>query len=710
MSDGLKAKHRAAIITTLAANDRVERAVLFGSRAMGTNTITSDVDIALFGQQLTLTDQASLAAACEELPMAQSVDLVLHSAIDNPALVEHIRSYGVEWYQRGGGDADGRLDEPHRAILAALLQEHLPNVEAWIQVKPIKASSSFNTRLDVVLRGSNLQVLPHEQMESLAQVILASALAVPVRIKDWAQLPDVDREEIMREGVSLNSNKFSVADRKQYPLFHKWTKMNLGKVCTKIGSGATPRGGKGVYERSGPYALIRSQNVHNDGLSINGIAYIGHQHAAELKNVEVVEGDVLLNITGDSVARVCQVQSDVLPARVNQHVAIIRPDYTKLTPRFLRYILLSPGMQAKLHSLASSGGTRNALTKATIQSLDIIAPQDICQQRSIAHVLGTLDDKIQLNRRMNETLEAMARALFKDWFVDFGPVRAKAEGREAYLPEEIWGLFPDSFEDSELGEIPRGWRVKPLSEIATFLNGLALQKYPATSPEDSLPVIKIAELRNGISAKTDKASRNIPKKYIVTDGDFLFSWSGSLMAEFWTEGEGALNQHLFKVTSDQYPPWFFAGWVRFHLDGFQRIAASKATTMGHIQRSHLQAALASCPPDDVLTVLDQTIRPLVKRSIQNDLETRTLAQIRDLLLPKLMSREIRVAKTEKVVEVELEARLDKLLRQEGSKAEPILKQIEPSVEDINRPEQQTFVDRNHSATKNLVKPGGDHDD
>ena len=193
--------------------------------------------------------------------------------------------------------------------------------------------------------------------------------------------------------------------------------------------------------------------------------------------------------------------------------------------------------------------------------------------------------------------------------------------------------------------------VKPLSEVASFLNGLALQKHPATSPEDSLPVIKIAELRNGISARTDKASRNIPKKYIVTNGDFLFSWSGSLMAQFWTGGEGALNQHLFKVTSGHYPPWFFAGWVRFHLDEFRRIAASKATTMGHIQRSHLQAATASCPPDAALTGLGAVMEPLVKRGILARLESRSLAEIRDVLLPKLMSGGICLREAEKVMEV-----------------------------------------------------------
>src|ERR1035437_3358440 len=200
-----------------------------------------------------------------------------------------------------------------------------------------------------------------------------------------------------------------------------WTPLRLGDACSKIGSGATPRGGSDVYLQDGPYSLIRSQNVYNEGFHREGLAFIGPKHAAALGNVEVLEGDVLLNITGDSVARACKVDPNVLPARVNQHVAIIRTDSRQLDARFLRYYLVSPEMQTRLLSWAGSGGTRNALTKGMIESFGVLAPRDVAEQRAIAHILGTLDDKIELNRRMNGTLEAMARALFNSWFVYFDP-------------------------------------------------------------------------------------------------------------------------------------------------------------------------------------------------------------------------------------------------------------------------------------------------
>jgi type I restriction enzyme, S subunit len=421
----------------------------------------------------------------------------------------------------------------------------------------------------------------------------------------------------------------------------EWAPIRLGDVCTKIGSGATPRGGSDVYLQDGSYALIRSQNVYNDGFHHDGLAFIDEKHAAELENVEVLDGDVLLNITGDSVARACQVDPRVLPARVNQHVAIIRPDRGKLAPRFLRYVLVSPEMQTKLLSWAGSGGTRNALTKGMIESFDVLAPREVPEQRAIAHILGTLDDKIELNRRMNETLEATARALFKSWFVDFDPVRAKAEGRDPGLPKPLADLFPESFEDSELGEIPKGWEVRGLDEIARFLNGLALQKYP---PKDgrSLPVIKIAQLRAGGTSGADAANADLDPDYVVEDGDVLFSWSGSLECVLWTGGRGALNQHLFKVTSTEFPKWFYYLWIHQHLAGFRHIAAGKATTMGHIQRHHLSDAKVVVPGTATLQAASSALSPLVLRVITTRIESRTLAALRDTLLPKLISGELRV--------------------------------------------------------------------
>lgn len=288
-------------------------------------------------------------------------------------------------------------------------------------------------------------------------------------------------------------------------------------------------------------------------------------------------------------------------------------------------------------------GTSNPTLSRDVFGSQAFPLPPLSEQRAIAATLGALDDKIELNRRMNATLESMARALSRDWFVDFGPTRARAAGHAPYLSPDLWSLFPDRLDDD--GK-PEGWEERPLDEIADFLNGLALQKFPADTEADSLAVIKIAELRNGVTANSNRASRKVPPQYVVQDGDFLFSWSGSLLAKFWTGGEGALNQHLFKVTSRRYPAWFFSEWVQHHLADFQIIAASKATTMGHIQRGHLKAAMTICPPDPVIAKLGEVVAPLIDRIIRNELESRTLAQIRDLLLPRLMSGELRVADVE----------------------------------------------------------------
>lgn len=264
-------------------------------------------------------------------------------------------------------------------------------------------------------------------------------------------------------------------------------------------------------------------------------------------------------------------------------------------------------------------------------------------QRQIVSILAALDDKIELNRRMNATLEAMARALFRSWFVDFDPVRAKLDGRQPTgMDAETAALFPERFTESELGQTPKGWEVRSLDKIASYLNGLALQKYP---PDDglTLPVIKIAQLRKGDTSSADRCSNDLPPAYIVKDGDVLFSWSGSLEVELWCGGVGALNQHLFKVTSSEFPKWFYYLWTLYHLDDFRLIAADKATTMGHIQRGHLAAAKVLVPSRPLLGAMTRIVEPLVDRIIANRVQSRTLAELRDTLLPKLLSGELSVS-------------------------------------------------------------------
>ena len=364
-------------------------------------------------------------------------------------------------------------------------------------------------------------------------------------------------------------------------------------------------------------------------------------------------------ITGryGTLGKVYFVPEDFWPLNTTLYVR----DFKGNDPRFIAYCLSELDFSAYSDKAAVPGLNRNHLHEAPVR----VPP--LTEQRAIAHILGTLDDKIELNRRMNQSLEEMAQALFKSWFVDFDPVRAKAALKQhaepaappsgngaapagewtveracAYLDfmdPQIVDLFPDRLVDSELGYIPDAWEIRGLDGIADFTNGLAMQRFPPDGDE-WLPVIKISEMRRGYSAKTGNASANIDPQYIVEDGDLLFSWSGSLELVFWTHGRGALNQHLFKVTSEEFPKWFYWGWISDHLDDFRGIAAGKATTMGHIQRHHLADAKVAAPSPDVIAAGDKLIGALVDQCVGHAVRSRALAVQRDALLPKLLSGDI----------------------------------------------------------------------
>jgi type I restriction enzyme, S subunit len=342
-------------------------------------------------------------------------------------------------------------------------------------------------------------------------------------------------------------------------------------------------------------------------------------------------GDVAF-ITKGTVGRTGRLRPSQPPVVFAPQVCYWRSlDLNELDSTYLFYLLRSWWFQAQLDGVKTSGSMVADYVSISDQQHFTLPVPPIGAQRRIAAVLGALDDKIELNRKMNRTLEEMAQALFKSWFIDF-------DGH-------------DDLVDSEIGPVPRAWEVRPLDAIADFLNGAACQKYPAIDGEPWLPVVKIRELNQGVTTETDRATSTIPTKWHVNDGDVLFSWSGSLVVKVWTGGPGALNQHLFKVTSQEYPRWFFLSWVKHHLSEFQRIAAGKATTMGHIQRHHLTDAKCAVPPDDVLARVGALLEPVVNRQVANELESRTLAELRNTLLPKLISGELRVPEAEEMAGV-----------------------------------------------------------
>jgi len=352
----------------------------------------------------------------------------------------------------------------------------------------------------------------------------------------------------------------------------EYQSVTIGDVCD-VGDGAhskVERVSKGI-----PY--LTSKNIKQGALDTSKIDYISEDDFVRLFTVRPgtvrcpEAGDVLMGIIGTFGNFYQYKESDRFG--VSSAVAILRPRQEVICPECLG-VVCSSNQFKSFHQQVKSGSVQGYTNISTIKTLPILLPP-LPNQKVIAHILGTLDDKIELNRKTNETLEAMAKALFKSWFVDFDPVRAKAEGRPTGLPADISDLFPDSFEDSELGEIPSGWEVKALDEIAHFLNGLALQKFPPEDGAATLPVIKIAQLKKGESTGADRCSTAVPSDYVVRDGDVLFSWSGSLAVDIWCGGDGALNQHLFKVTSKTYGKWFFYQWVNHHLPDFQEIAQGR---------------------------------------------------------------------------------------------------------------------------------------
>ncbi len=524
------------------------------------------------------------------------------------------------------------LTAEQRVTVQALLAQHLPNTEAWVYGSRVKWTSHPSSDLDMVVFATPEQKLA---VADLREAFEESNLPFRVDLFVWDELSDLVREQIEREYVVLSKTKSTNCTR-------NWSKVNLGE-CIKINQSTYSPSERWSFVNYLDTGSITDNQIEEvQRLDLNNDK-LPSRARRKVQPGEIVYSTVRPNKKHFGLLR--DIPDNFL---ASTGFAVIRAIEGVANTGFIYWFLKQDRIINCLQTIAEhSTSAYPSIKPNDINNLEIDLPP-LKEQKAIAHILGALDDKIELNRKMNQTLEAMAKVIFKDWFVDFGPVKAKMEGSSPYLPSEIWELFSDAFDDEAK---PIGWKIKSLSEVARFLNGLPLQKFPASNPQDSLPVIKIAELRNGITDRSNRASRNIPQKYIVKDGDFLFSWSGSLVAKFWTEGDGALNQHLFKVTSNHYPSWFFSHWVYHHLREFQSIAAAKATTMGHIQRVHLTEAAVNCPPDRLMYRLGESIGPLVERSINNNIENRKLIEMRNFLLPKLISGEIRLRDVEDGFEI-----------------------------------------------------------
>lgn len=427
----------------------------------------------------------------------------------------------------------------------------------------------------------------------------------------------------------------------------KWVKTTVGDFCPFIYGKAIKKQdqleqGFAVYGSNGVYAYSANKLVESSAVIIGRKGSVGKLHLSQ---------------------KPCWVSDTAF--YVQQEA--IEDNY------FAYYLLSTLGLEDMNTDAAVPGLNRN-----NAHRLEIKIPENITDRHKLIEPLITLDKKIKINRKINQTLEQIAQAIFKSWFIDFEPTKAKIAVLDAGGTEEdallaamtaISGknnaeleqyknvspeqydklkstaeLFPSEMQDSELGGIPKGWSCLSLDGIAHYQNGLALQRYrPESDEDDFLPVVKIAQLRQGYTDGKEKASVNINPACILENGDVVFSWSGSLIVDIWNGGKAALNQHLFRVSSSNFPKWFYYLYTKHHLASFQSIAAAKAVTMGHINRRHLTEALCAVPLDEHLAVFNSTFQSLLDLGSNLVLEAKTLETLRDTLLPRLLSGEIEVS-------------------------------------------------------------------
>ena len=443
-----------------------------------------------------------------------------------------------------------------------------------------------------------------------------------------------------------------------------WHKYSLEEICLKVTSGGTPsRKNPKLYE-NGNINWVKTKELNN-GYIWESEEKITEEAVRKSSAKLLPVNTILLAMYGATVGELGVLGKEMA---CNQACCALIIDPKKADYRFIFYLLRL--YKKEIQSLATGAAQQN-LSAKTIKEFCFYIPS-LEKQTEIADILSELDKKIELNTQINQTLEQIAQALFKSWFVDFDPVRAKVQAlsdglslEQAELaamqaisgktPEELTALsqaqpdryaelaetakvFPCEMVEIDGVEVPKGWEVKVLDEIANYQNGLALQKFRPEDDEPFLPVVKIAQLRQGYADGEEKAKASIKPECIIDNGDVIFSWSGSLLVDIWCGGKAALNQHLFKVTSKRYPKWFYYFYTKYHLAEFQRIAYDKAVTMGHIKREHLSAAKCIVPNDKLLA--NKTLENILEKIIFNRLENFNLQDTRDLLLPRLLNGEI----------------------------------------------------------------------
>lgn len=387
----------------------------------------------------------------------------------------------------------------------------------------------------------------------------------------------------------------------------EWIECSIGDLCDTISD---------TYKGNDEYVVLVNTSDVLEGKVLNHETVANKNLKGQFKKT-FKRDDILYSEIRPANKRFAYIDFENTSNYIASTKLMVLRHNEKVLPEYLFALLKSNYVIAELQHLAETrSGTFPQITfSSELAPMKVLLPDKDTQKR-IVSILSSIEQKIDKNNEINNNLEQQAQAIFANEFLS-------------------------------LDTLPEGWKQASLIDIADYLNGLAMQKYRPTADESGIPVLKIKELRQGCcDNNSELCSLSIKSDYIIHDGDVIFSWSGSLLVDFWCGGICGLNQHLFKVTSNKYDKWFYYAWTKHHLDRFIAVAADKATTMGHIKRDELSKAEVLIPNKADYKRIGALLQPIYDLIITNRIENKKLAETGDTLLPKLMSGEIDISEVD----------------------------------------------------------------
>ena len=530
-----------------------------------------------------------------------------------------------------GVDAGIDITTEERKTVLALLQRHLPGTTAWVYGSRVKWTSRPQSDLDLVVFATPEQ-RPH--VGNLREAFEESNLPFRVDLFVWDEVPDSFRTRIEAEHVALAAAREPHDDE-------RWKEIALGSLVD-------------IYD--GPHATPRK--------TPNGPVFLGISNLAsgrlDLKQTEhLSEADYLrwtrrVTPTLDDIVFSYETrlgEAALIPkglrACLGRRMGLLRPRDGTIDARFLLYAFLGDGFQNTLRSRTVHGSTVDRIPLTEMADFPIYVPQAITEQRAIARILGTLDDKIELNRRMNDTLEAMAGALFKSWFLDFDPVQAKIEGRDTGLPKDIADLFPDRFVEAELGDIPKGWLVKSLDSFGEIITG----KTPSTKvPQhfgDEVPFLRIPDMHGRmyvLQTQMMLSNHGASSQYRKTlpPGSVSVSCIATPGLVVLNHRPTQTNQQINSVIPRNEAHSRYLYWLCRRFSSAVKTGGAGGSVLANMNKAAFSALLALDAGSDVIRAFDELVAPMHSSILANEIQSRTLGQVRDTILPKAVSGELRM--------------------------------------------------------------------